>query len=165
VGGGCERIRVMSTNRRKQQAPKRATKERAAELFVQGRSPGRGRPSSWTSRARAPAAGIRAGKPTAPRHYGITALRTRGPTGRRPKISDAALEPISRARRMCSVMPRPGPRLGVGWYDVPSLVSRRRPCTGQRRPGPGSRHLPRRAHRRSRVRRQWRSWPTMLPHR
>jgi transposase len=78
----------MSTNRRKQQARKRgvqeraarqARRERAAELFAQGRTPAevareldvsRQSVSRWQARWQAD---------------GTPGLRTRGPTGRRPK--------------------------------------------------------------------------------
>jgi transposase len=90
----------MSTNRRKQQARTRAAqeraarqarRERAAELFAQGRSQAevareldvsRQSASRWHTRWQAD---------------GARALRTRGPTGRRPKIPDSALEPIEQA--------------------------------------------------------------------
>jgi transposase len=90
----------MSTNRRKQQARTRATqeraarqvrRERAAELFGQGRSQAevarqldvsRQSASRWHTRWQAD---------------GTTALRTRGPTGRRPKVADDQLEGIERA--------------------------------------------------------------------
>jgi transposase len=90
----------MSTNRRKQQARQRATqeraarqarRERAAELFARGRSQAevarqldvsRQSASRWHTRWQAD---------------GTTALRTRGPTGRRPKVPDTALEAIEQA--------------------------------------------------------------------
>jgi transposase len=90
----------MSTNRRKQQARERgvqqraarqARRERAAELFAQGRSQAEvareldvsGQSASrWHARWQAD---------------GATALRTRGPTGRRPKVPDPALEAIEQA--------------------------------------------------------------------
>ena len=90
----------MSTNRRNQQARARAAKERAArqarreraaELFAQGRTQAevareldvsRQRASRWHARWQAD---------------GETALRTRGPTGRRPKIPDSALAGIEQA--------------------------------------------------------------------
>jgi transposase len=90
----------MSTNRRKQQARARAAqeraarqarRERAAELFAQGRSQAevageldvsRQSASRWHARWRAD---------------GKAALRTRGPTGRRPKVADEQLEPIQQA--------------------------------------------------------------------
>ena len=49
-------------------------------------------PGSWTSRARAPAAGTPAGKAQGLRHCGAA-----DPTGRRPKIPDSALEGIEQA--------------------------------------------------------------------
>jgi transposase len=91
---------AMSTNRRKQQARARAAgeraarqarRERAAELFAQGRSQAevarqldvsRQSASRWHMRWQAD---------------GTTALRTRGPTGRRPKVPDSALEGIEQA--------------------------------------------------------------------
>jgi transposase len=91
---------AMSTNRRKQQARARAAqeraerqarRERAAELFAQGRSQAevareldvsRQSASRWHARWQAD---------------GTTALRTRGPTGRRPKVPDTALEGIKQA--------------------------------------------------------------------
>jgi transposase len=90
----------MSTNRRKQQARARAAKERAArqarreqaaELFAQGRTQSevahqldvsRQSASRWHARWQA---------------EGTTALRTRGPTGRRPKVADEQLEAIEQA--------------------------------------------------------------------
>jgi transposase len=90
----------MSTNRRRQQARQRATqeraarqarRERAAELFAPGRSQAevarqldvsRQSASRWHTRWQAD---------------GTAALRTHGPTGRRPKIPDAALEGIEQA--------------------------------------------------------------------
>jgi transposase len=90
----------MSTNRRRQQARRRgarqraerqARRERAAELFAQGRSQAevareldvsRQSASRWHTRWQAD---------------GTAALRTRGPTGRRPKVPDSALEPIEQA--------------------------------------------------------------------
>jgi len=90
----------MSTNRRKQQARQRAAqqraerqarRERAAELFAQGRSQAevareldvsRQSANRWQARWQVD---------------GATALRTRGPTGRRPKIADDQLEPIQQA--------------------------------------------------------------------
>jgi transposase len=91
---------AMSTNRRKQQARARAAgeraarqarRERAAELFAQGRSQAevarqldvsRQSASRWHMRWQAD---------------GTTALRTRGPTGRRPKVADDQLEAIEQA--------------------------------------------------------------------
>ena len=90
----------MSTNRRKQQARARAAqeraarqvrRERAAELFAQGRTQAevahqldvsRQSASRWHTRWQA---------------SGATALRTRGPTGRRPKVADEQLEAIQQA--------------------------------------------------------------------
>jgi transposase len=90
----------MSTNRRKQQARARAAqeraarqvrRERAAELFGQGRSQAevareldvsRQSASRWHTRWQAD---------------GTAALRTRGPTGRRPKVPDSALAGIEQA--------------------------------------------------------------------
>jgi transposase len=84
---------AMSTNRRKQQARQRAVKERAArqarreraaELFAQGRTQAevarqldvsRQSASRWHARWQAD---------------GTTALRTRGPTGRRPRSRQSA---------------------------------------------------------------------------
>jgi transposase len=90
----------MSTNRRTQQARQRATRERAerqarreraAELFAQGRTQAevaheldvsRQSTSRWHSRWQAD---------------GTAALRTRGPTGRRPKVADEQLAAIEQA--------------------------------------------------------------------
>jgi transposase len=90
----------MSTNRRRQQARRRgarqraerqARRERAAELFAEGRSQAevareldvsRQSASRWHARWQAD---------------GTAALGTRGPTGRRPKVPDSALEPIEQA--------------------------------------------------------------------
>jgi transposase len=90
----------MSTNRRTQQARARAAKERAArqarreraaELFTQGRTQAevaheldvsRQSASRWHARWQAD---------------GTAALGTRGPTGRCPKVPDSALEPIEQA--------------------------------------------------------------------
>jgi transposase len=90
----------MSTNRRKQQARARAAKERAgrqarreraAELFAQGHTQAevareldvsRQSASRWHAHWRAD---------------GTAALRTRGPTGRRPKIADEQLAAIEQA--------------------------------------------------------------------
>ncbi len=90
----------MSTTRRKQQARQRgaqeraarqARRERAAELFVQGRSQAEvareldvstQSASRWHARWRA---------------EGTPALRSRGPTGRRPKVPDTALKTIEQA--------------------------------------------------------------------
>jgi hypothetical protein len=75
----------------KERAARQARRERAAELFTQGRTQAEVA-ASWTSPARAPAAGI-------PRWQadGTAALRTRGPTGRRPKVADGQLEGIEQA--------------------------------------------------------------------
>jgi transposase len=90
----------MSTNRRKQQARARAMqeraarqarRERAAELFAQGASQAevahqldvsRQSASRWHTRWQAD---------------GTAALRTRGPTGRRPKVADEQLAVIEQA--------------------------------------------------------------------
>jgi transposase len=90
----------MSTSRRKQQARQRGAqqraerqvrRERAAELFAEGRSQvevarqldiSRQSASRWHARWQAD---------------GETALRTRGPTGRRPKVADDQLEGIEQA--------------------------------------------------------------------
>jgi transposase len=90
----------MSTNRRTQQARQRgarqraerqARRERAAELFAQGRS------QAGVAReldvSRQSASRWHAGWQSS----GATALRSRGPTGRRPKIADSALEGIEQA--------------------------------------------------------------------
>ena len=90
----------MSTNRRKQQARQRgarqraerqARRERAAELFAQGHTQAEVARELDVSRQSASRwhAGWQA--------EGATALRTRGPTGRRPKIGDSALEGIEQA--------------------------------------------------------------------
>jgi transposase len=91
---------AMSTTRRKQQARARAAqeraarqarRERAAELFAQGRSQAevarqldvsRQSASRWHTRWQAD---------------GTAALRTRGPTGRCPKVDDHQLEGIEQA--------------------------------------------------------------------
>jgi transposase len=90
----------MSPNRRKQapqqraareRAARQARRERAAELFAQGRSQAqvageldvsRQSASRWQTRWQAD---------------GTQALRSRGPTGRRPKVPDRALEAIEQA--------------------------------------------------------------------
>jgi transposase len=90
----------MSTNRRKQQARQRAAKERAArqarreraaELFAQGHTQAevareldvsRQSAGRWHARWQAD---------------GAAALRTRGPTGRHPKVADAQLQGIEQA--------------------------------------------------------------------
>jgi transposase len=90
----------MSTNRRRQQAQKRATRERAvrqarreraAELFAQGASQAEVARQLDVSRQSASRwhAGWQAN--------GTAALRTRGPTGRRPKVADEQLETIEQA--------------------------------------------------------------------
>ncbi len=90
----------MSTNRRKQQARQRATRERAArqarreraaEMFTQGRTQAEVAHELDVSPQSASRwhAGWRAA--------GATALQSRGPTGRRPKVSDDQLEPIQQA--------------------------------------------------------------------
>jgi transposase len=90
----------MSTNRRKQQARQRgarqraerqARRERAAELFAQGRSQAEVARELDVSRQSASRwhAGWQAD--------GTAALRTRGPTGRRPKVADDQLEGIEQA--------------------------------------------------------------------
>jgi transposase len=87
---------AMSTNRRKQQARQRATRERAerqarreraAELFAQG--------STQAEVARE----LDVSRQSASRWQadGATALRTRGPTGRRPKVGDDQLAAIEQA--------------------------------------------------------------------
>src|SRR5215211_3522320 len=91
---------AMSTNRRKQQARQRAVRERAArqarreraaELFAQGRTQAevareldvsRQSASRWHSRWQAD---------------GTAALRTRGPTGRQPKVADDQLATVEQA--------------------------------------------------------------------
>ena len=90
----------MSTNRRTQQARQRATREWAArqarrewaaELFAQGRSQAEVARELDVSPQSASRwhAGWRAA--------GATALQSRGPTGRRPKVADGQLEGIERA--------------------------------------------------------------------
>jgi transposase len=90
----------MSTNRREQQARTRAAKERAArqarreraaELFAQGRS--QAEVARELDVSRQSASRWHAGWHAA----GTTALQSRGPTGRRPKIADDQLEVIERA--------------------------------------------------------------------
>jgi transposase len=91
---------AMSTNRRKQQARQRGAKERAerqirreraAELFAQGRSQAEVARELDVSRQSAGRwhAGWQA--------EGAAALQSRGPTGRPPKIPDSALEAIEQA--------------------------------------------------------------------
>jgi transposase len=90
----------MSTNRRKQQARQRgarqraerqARRERAAVLFTQGRSQAEVARELEVSRQSANRwhAGWQA--------HGTTALRSRGPTGRRPKVADDQLAAIEQA--------------------------------------------------------------------
>jgi transposase len=90
----------MSTNRRRQQArqwaarertERQARRERAAELFAQGRSQAEVARELDVSRQSASRwhAGWQA--------TGTTGLQSRGPTGRQPKIPDSALEPIEQA--------------------------------------------------------------------
>jgi transposase len=90
----------MSTNRRTQQARQRgarqraerqARRERAAELFAQGRS--QAEVARELDVSRQSASRWHAGWQSS----GATALRSRGPTGRRPKIADSALEGIEQA--------------------------------------------------------------------
>jgi transposase len=90
----------MSTNRRKQQARARAAKERAArqvrreraaELFAQGRS--QAEVARELDVSRQSASRWHAGWQAA----GAPGLRTRGPTGRRPKVADDQLEAIQQA--------------------------------------------------------------------
>jgi transposase len=91
---------AMSTNRRRQQARQRgvrqraerqARRERAAELFAQGRS--QAEVARELDVSRQSASRWHAGWQSS----GATALRSRGPTGRRPKIPDSALEGIEQA--------------------------------------------------------------------
>jgi transposase len=107
----------MSTNRRKQQARQRAAqlraarqarRERAAELFAQGHTQAevarqldvsRQSASRWHTRWQAD---------------GTAALRTRGPTGRQPKIPDSALEPIEQALLQGALERAAAPRPGQG---------------------------------------------------
>jgi transposase len=90
----------MSTNRRKQQARQRATRERAArqarreraaELFAQGHTQAEVARELDVSRQSASRwhAGWHA--------EGAAGLQSRGPTGRHPKVPDSALEGIERA--------------------------------------------------------------------
>jgi transposase len=90
----------MSTNRRKQQARQRgarqraerqARRERAAELFAQGRSQAEVARELDVSRQSASRwhAGWQAS--------GAPGLQSRGPTGRRPKVADDQLEAIQQA--------------------------------------------------------------------
>jgi transposase len=93
-------MRGMSTNRRKQQARKRAAqeraarqarRERAAELFAQGRS--QAEVARQLDVSRQSASRWHDGW----RSEGTKALQSRGPTGRRPKIPDSALKGIEQA--------------------------------------------------------------------
>jgi transposase len=95
--GACP---AMSTNRRKQQARARATqeraarqsrRERAAELFAQGRS--QVEVARQLDVSRQSASRWHAGWQAA----GTTGLQSRGPTGRRPKVADDQLEGIEQA--------------------------------------------------------------------
>jgi transposase len=90
----------MSTNRRRQQARRRGARqraerqlrrERAAELFAQGRTQAEVARELDVSRQSASRwhAGWQA--------TGTTRLQSRGPTGRRPKIPDSALAGIEQA--------------------------------------------------------------------
>jgi transposase len=90
----------MSTNRRKQQARQRgarqraerqARRERAAELFAQGHS--QAEVARELDVSRQSASRWHTGWQT----NGTQALRSRGPTGRRPKIADEQLEVIEQA--------------------------------------------------------------------
>jgi transposase len=90
----------MSTNRRRQQARRRgarqraerqARRERAAELFAQGRS--QAEVARELDVSRQSASRWHAGWQAA----GTTALQSRGPTGRRPKLPDSALAGIEQA--------------------------------------------------------------------
>jgi transposase len=90
----------MSTNRRKQQARQRgarqraerqARRERAAELFAQGRS--QAEVARQLDVSRQSASRWHGGWHAA----GTTGLQSRGPTGRRPKIADDQLEGIEQA--------------------------------------------------------------------
>jgi transposase len=90
----------MSTNRRKQQARARGARqraerqvrrERAAELFAQGRS--QAEVARELDVSRQSASRWHAGWQAA----GATALQSRGPTGRHPKVADDQLEGIERA--------------------------------------------------------------------
>jgi transposase len=90
----------MSTNRRKQQARQRgarqraerqARRERAAELFAQGHS--QAEVARQLDVSRQSASRWHAGWQAS----GTTGLQSRGPTGRRPKVPDNALEGIEQA--------------------------------------------------------------------
>jgi hypothetical protein len=144
VGRWCGSIPAMSTYRRKQQArqpgaqhraERQARRERAAELFAQGRSRPRS-PASWTSRARARAAGTLAGKP---RGHGVAEPRTDGPATQdsRPCLGrDRAVAgggragPWVRHRRVDPGTDRGGDP-GPSWRRGRER-SRRRCCCGRR---------------------------------
>ena len=90
----------MSTNRRRQQARRRgvrqraerqARRERAAELFAQGHS--QAEVARELDVSRQSTSRWHAGWQAA----GTTGLRSRGPTGRRPKVADDQLEGIEQA--------------------------------------------------------------------
>jgi transposase len=90
----------MSTNRRKQQARQRAAqdrgarqarRERAAELFAQGRT--QAEVARQLDVSRQSASRWHGGWQAA----GATGLQSRGPAGRRPKVADEQLEVIERA--------------------------------------------------------------------
>jgi transposase len=90
----------MSTNRRRQQARRRgarhraerqARRERAAELFAQGRT--QAEVARELDVSRQSASRWHAGWQTS----GTTALQSRGPTGRRSKLPDSALAGIEQA--------------------------------------------------------------------
>jgi transposase len=90
----------MSTNRRKQQARQRAVRERtarqarrerAAELFAQGRS--QAEVARELDVSRQSASRWHGGWQAA----GATGLQSRGPTGRRPKVADDQLAAIEQA--------------------------------------------------------------------
>jgi transposase len=90
----------MSTNRRMQQARthaareravRQARRERAAELFAQGRS--QTEVARELDVSRQSASRWHAGWQAA----GTTGLQSRGPTGRRPKVADDQLEAIEQA--------------------------------------------------------------------
>jgi transposase len=91
---------VMSTNRRRQQARKRATRERAARqvrreraaaLFAQGAS--QAEVARQLDVSRQSASRWHAGWQAA----GATGLQSRGPTGRRPKVADDQLAKVEQA--------------------------------------------------------------------
>ena len=90
----------MSTNRRRQQARQRgarqraerqARRERAAELFAQGRT--QAEVARQLDVSRQSTSRWHAGWQAA----GAAALQSRGPTGRHPKVPDSALEGIEQA--------------------------------------------------------------------